>query len=95
MNKMTTLCNLDKFIHTVKNLPAGEKVGKVLRIIGLVIEADGPEASIGDLCYIFNSMNEKPVFAEVVGFQEKKIQQLASLNKVCKKLALFAFDVKK
>lgn len=70
---MTTLCNLDKFIHTVKNLPAGEKVGKVLRIIGLVIEADGPEASIGDLCYIFNSMNEKPVFAEVVGFQEKKI----------------------
>lgn len=70
---MTTLCNLDKFINTVKNLPAGEKVGKVLRIIGLVIEADGPEASIGDLCYIFNSMNEKPVFAEVVGFQEKKI----------------------
>lgn len=70
---MTTLCNLDKFIHTVKNLPAGEKVGKVLRIIGLVIEADGPEASIGDLCYILNSMNEKPVFAEVVGFQEKKI----------------------
>lgn len=70
---MTTLCNLDKFINTVKNLPSGEKVGKVLRIIGLVIEADGPEASIGDLCYIFNSMNEKPVFAEVVGFQEKKI----------------------
>lgn len=70
---MTTLCNLDKFINTVKNLPSGEKVGKVLRIIGLVIEADGPEASIGDLCYIFNSMNDKPVFAEVVGFQEKKI----------------------
>ena len=63
---MTTLCNLDKFINTVKNLPSGEKVGKVLRIIGLVIEADGPEASIGDLCYIFNSMNDKPVFAEVV-----------------------------
>lgn len=70
---MTTLCNLNKFINTVKNLPSGEKVGKVLRIIGLVIEADGPEASIGDLCYIFNSMNDKPVFAEVVGFQEKKI----------------------
>lgn len=70
---MTTLCNLDKFINTVKNIPSGEKVGKVLRIIGLVIEADGPEASIGDLCYIFNSMNDKPVFAEVVGFQEKKI----------------------
>ena len=70
---MTTLCNLDKFINTVKNLPAGEKVGKVLHIIGLVIEAEAPEASIGDLCYIFNSMNEKPVFAEVVGFQEKKI----------------------
>lgn len=70
---MTTLCNLDKFINTVKNLPTGEKIGKVLRIIGLVIEADGPEASIGDLCYIFNSMNDKPVYAEVVGFQEKKI----------------------
>ena len=28
------------------------KVGKVVEIIGLIIEADGPESSIGDLCHI-------------------------------------------
>lgn len=70
---MNTLCNLEKFLDKIKKVPAGEKVGKVLRIIGLVIESDGPEASIGDLCYIYNNMDEAPIFSEVVGFQENKI----------------------
>ncbi len=76
------LCNLDKYLNLVTKVPTGEKIGKVLRIIGLVIEADGPESSIGDLCYIYNTMNESPVYAEVVGFQENKIllMPLASME---------------
>ena len=30
------------------------KIGKVVEIIGLIIEADGPESSIGDLCHIIS-----------------------------------------
>lgn len=74
------LCNLDKYLNLVNNVPTGEKIGKVLRIIGLVIEADGPESSIGDLCYIYNTMNESPVYAEVVGFQENKILLMPLAN---------------
>ncbi len=50
-----------------------KEIGQVTHIIGLVIEADGPPSSIGDLCYIYPGMNEDPVWAEVVGFKEEKI----------------------
>ena len=64
---------LDKYQQTVKNTRSLRQIGKVIEIIGLIIEADGPEASIGDLCYIYNKMDEKPVAVEVVGFRESRI----------------------
>lgn len=48
------------------------KVGKVVEIIGLIIEADGPESSIGDLCHIVSDDIE-PISCEVVGFRENRI----------------------
>lgn len=50
-----------------------QEVGKVVQIIGLIIEADGPKASIGDLCYIYNRLDAEPIWAEVVGFKTSKI----------------------
>ena len=43
--------------------------GKVKQIVGLIIESSGPEASIGDLCYIKSKQNNKEIPAEVVGFK--------------------------
>ena len=45
-----------------KYLQLGEKtyfnrLGKVVKIVGLTIESDGPKSSIGDLCYIYNNYN--------------------------------------
>ena len=48
------------------------KIGKVVEIIGLIIEADGPESSIGDLCHIISD-DMPPIWAEVVGFREDRI----------------------
>ncbi len=48
------------------------KVGKVVEIIGLIIEADGPESSIGDLCHIVSDDIEQ-ISCEVVGFRENRI----------------------
>ncbi len=64
---------LDKYKQTIENTKPLRQIGKVIEIIGLIIEADGPEASIGDLCYIYNKMDEKPVAVEVVGFKESRI----------------------
>ena len=48
------------------------KLGKVSRVVGLTIEADGPDVSIGNCCKI-NTKDGKSVLAEVVGFKDKKI----------------------
>ncbi len=45
--------------------------GTVSQIIGLIVEANGPAASIGDICYIESSDGKKHV-AEVVGFKKNK-----------------------
>jgi flagellum-specific ATP synthase len=44
--------------------------GRVMQVIGLVIEAQGPEAKVGELCHVHISRHEDPVPAEVVGFRE-------------------------
>ena len=49
-----------------------KKIGKVSRVVGLTIEADGPDVSIGNCCKIHTREN-KSVLAEVVGFKDKKI----------------------
>jgi flagellum-specific ATP synthase len=47
--------------------------GKVNQVVGLVIEADGPPVSVGELCTITNTGSGPPVLAEVVGFKQSKV----------------------
>lgn len=67
------MIDTDKYKQIIKNTSSFKEIGQVTHIIGLVIEADGPASSIGDLCYIYPKMNKEPVWAEVVGFKEEKI----------------------
>lgn len=49
--------------------------GKVVNAVGLTIEAAGPQAKLGDLCYIYpssQSEDDTPALAEIVGFKEGK-----------------------
>lgn len=48
--------------------PAVRVMGRVLEVVGLVIESDGPNAKIGDLCWIEINKHERTA-AEVVGFR--------------------------
>ena len=64
---------LTKYNEIIKKTETITQVGKVTEIVGLIIEADGPEASIGDLCYIYNRLDSEPLRAEVVGFKTGKI----------------------
>ncbi|MEW5723190.1 MAG: FliI/YscN family ATPase [Thermodesulfobacteriota bacterium] len=47
--------------------------GRVTKVVGLVIEGDGPTASVGELCHIFPGNGEPPLEAEVVGFKEGRL----------------------
>lgn len=67
------MINLDKYSDIIKTTNSIREIGKVIEIIGLIIEADGPQSSIGDLCYIYNKFDDEPIWAEVVGFRQAKI----------------------
>lgn len=67
------MINLQRYKNAIKQIKPMQEVGKVVQIIGLIIEADGPKASIGDLCYIYNRLDAEPIWAEVVGFKTQKI----------------------
>ncbi len=61
------LIDLNKIINNSNTI---QKTGKIVEIIGLTIVADGPESSIGDLCFI---QNKNTILAEVVGFRQEKV----------------------
>ncbi|QDI90296.1 flagellar protein export ATPase FliI [Salicibibacter halophilus] len=48
-------------------------MGKVTRVVGLTIEAKGPQAAVGILCFIFTDNDREPIRAEVVGFKDERI----------------------
>ena len=50
------------------------KLGKVVNVVGLTIESAGPDAKIGDVCWIVsgNDNTHEPIMAEVVGFKAGK-----------------------
>ncbi|PLR87469.1 flagellar protein export ATPase FliI [Bacillus sp. V33-4] len=61
-------------IDHIGELDSFKRYGRVKRVVGLMIESQGPQSSIGDLCYIHVGNNRKKVIqAEVVGFREENV----------------------
>lgn len=51
-----------------------KKYGKVVNVVGLTIESNGPSARLGDICYIYPDITVKQgIMAEVVGFKNEKV----------------------
>jgi flagellum-specific ATP synthase len=48
-------------------------LGKVVKIVGLVIEATAPSAALGDLCRVDVARSGETVLAEVVGFRDRRL----------------------
>lgn len=65
--------NRSKFSDIVKNTETVREIGRVTEIKGLIIESDGPESCMGDLCYVYKKNMEETIGAEVVGFNGGKI----------------------
>lgn len=47
--------------------------GRVMRVIGLTIESEGPNSRLGEVCQIKNQQDEPPLLAEVVGFKDRRL----------------------
>ena len=66
--------NAHKLVDVIPGLNPYKWYGKVTRVVGLTIESKGPQASVGDLCYIYVGKQKKnKLMAEVVGFRDEHV----------------------
>ncbi|MEC7627675.1 MAG: EscN/YscN/HrcN family type III secretion system ATPase, partial [Verrucomicrobiota bacterium] len=61
----------------VRGLRTLDKIGTVRRVTGLVIESEGPEVSIGQVCSISSERHGETIEAQVVGFRENVVLLMA------------------
>src|ERR1051325_105061 len=54
----------------VSTAPRTARYGRVVRVVGLVIEAIGVEMGVGDLCRLTTVGESTPLLAECVGFRD-------------------------
>ncbi|WP_432359340.1 flagellar protein export ATPase FliI [Sporosarcina sp. UB5] len=63
-----------ELLPVIPKLNTFPKFGRVVRVVGLMIESQGPESSVGDVCLIHLNNGGKQnsvIMAEVVGFREE------------------------
>lgn len=66
--------DLRGFTEALADFEPRRSMGKIEKIIGMTVEASGPECNIGDVCRVYKKGSEKDfIFAEAVGFQSDKV----------------------
>ncbi|MCD9023361.1 flagellar protein export ATPase FliI [Cohnella silvisoli] len=65
--------DINRYTETLRLMDPVRVNGKVTQIIGLTVESEGPDASIGDVCSIHPMKGGKSVLAEVVGFRNNRV----------------------
>jgi len=63
-----------QLIEQIPHISTFKKFGRVTRVVGLMIESQGPDSSIGDVCkiHVETSKNgHQIILAEVVGFKDE------------------------
>ena len=66
---MEATIDLKKYNSFIEKTDFVKKTGKVNRVIGLVLEGNGPAVSVGSVCTIYPN-NRPPVQAQVIGFRD-------------------------
>ena len=59
----------DAALQRVRQARVTETCGRVVQVIGLVIESEGPVAAVGEICRIESARHDGITLAEVVGFR--------------------------
>jgi flagellum-specific ATP synthase len=64
---------IDALRSQVRALPAARRLGHVTGVTGLIIESEGPNVGLGDLCQLRSDRDNFSVMAEVVGFRGERV----------------------
>ncbi|MBW1729670.1 MAG: FliI/YscN family ATPase [Deltaproteobacteria bacterium] len=62
--------SLKKYIHKIQTINPILLEGRVTKVVGTVIEGNGPSMPLGGICQIYPPRYAGPVLAEVIGFRE-------------------------
>ena len=76
MMTRTPLCSSNRLENLARRVQETEVVrnhGRVVQLIGLVIESEGPLASVGEICRIESAGHDGSTLAEVVGFRNHHV----------------------
>lgn len=65
--------DFQNFHDILRNLDTVEYSGKVMKVVGLTVESNGPAVNIGNICRIYSSVGDDYVEAEVVGFRDQRV----------------------
>jgi flagellum-specific ATP synthase len=67
------IIDFEKYHKAVERADLVKIIGKVVQVVGLIIEAQVGGVSVGDLCTIRIEKENRDAYAEVVGFREKRV----------------------
>jgi flagellum-specific ATP synthase len=65
--------SLDRYVRRIVSADPVRLEGNVKKVIGTVIEGDGPPMPIGGVCKVFSPRRKEPIMAEVVGFRDNTL----------------------
>jgi flagellum-specific ATP synthase len=64
---------MKKYLSAVANTDFVRRTGRVTQFFGLVVESNGPDVYLGELCEIYSRSHGTPISAEVVGLKDGKV----------------------
>lgn len=63
---------LSRYRQAISRLDTVSVNGRVVQVIGVLVESQGPVCGVGEVCEIHVDRSKPPVLAEVVGFRESR-----------------------
>ena len=64
---------LEHLLRRVEKTQVLRNHGRVVQLIGLVIESEGPLVAVGEICRIESARHDGSTLAEVVGFRNHHV----------------------
>ncbi|NLP29928.1 MAG: flagellar protein export ATPase FliI [Clostridiales bacterium] len=65
--------DVQRHIKRIRRIDSYRYLGKIDKVIGMMIESIGPDCKVGELCKIYNQGFDRYINAEVVGFRGNKV----------------------